>query len=91
MFVMVEIVGKKINDLFLLPREAVRENSSIYVVDSGKIEVRPVEILRRSGDQIYIKKGGSQGEKVVTRFPGVLSEGMTVRVRQVPFEKETPK
>jgi len=91
MFVMVEIVGKKIDDLFLLPREAVRENSSIYVVDSGKIEVRPVEILRRSGDQIYIKKGGSQGEKVVTRFPGVLSEGMTVRVRQVPFEKETPK
>ena len=91
MFVMVEIVGKKVDDLFLLPRKSVRENSSIYVVNNGKIEVRPVEILRRSGDQVYVKKGVSHGEKVVTRFPGVLSEGMKVRVRQIPFEKETPQ
>ena len=88
MFVKVEIMGKRMHGLFILPREALRENKSVYVVKNGTVEVRPVEVVRRSGDQVYIGKGISQGEEIVTRFAGVLSGGMKVRVRRVDVRKE---
>ena len=87
MFVTVEIVGKQVEDLFFLPREAVREDGSVYVVKKGEIQLRPVKIVRRVGNHIYVKEGLSDGDQVVTFFPGVASEGMKVRIS--PSEKRT--
>lgn len=80
MFVSVEIVGKKVEDLFYLPRKAVREDGSVYVVKDGEIRLRSVKIVRRVGNHVYVKKGLSNGDQVVTLFPGVASEGMKVRI-----------
>ena len=80
MFVSVEIVGKKVEDLFFLPRKAVREDGSVYVVKNGEIRLRSVKIVRRVGNQVYVKEGLSDGDRVVTLFPGVASEGMKVRI-----------
>jgi RND family efflux transporter MFP subunit len=80
MFVNVEIVGKKVEDLFFLPRKAVREDGSVYVVKDGEIRSRPVKIVRRVGNHVYVREGLSDGDRVVTLFPGVVSEGMKVRV-----------
>jgi RND family efflux transporter MFP subunit len=80
MFVTVEIVGKQVEDLFFLPREAVREDGSVYVVKNGEIRLRPVKIVRRVGNHVYVKEGLSDGDQVVTFFPGVASEGMKVRI-----------
>ncbi|MBW2170206.1 MAG: hypothetical protein JRG69_13290 [Deltaproteobacteria bacterium] len=82
MFLTVEIVGKQVEDLFFLPREAVREDGSVYVVKKGEIQLRPVKIVRRVGNHVYVKEGLSDGDQVVTFFPGVASEGMKVRISQ---------
>jgi RND family efflux transporter MFP subunit len=81
MFVSVDIIGKRVKGLFILPREAIRDNDMVYVVKDGKVLVRPVRILRRTGDQIYVKEGIAQGERIITQFPGIATNGMQVRVK----------
>jgi RND family efflux transporter MFP subunit len=80
MFVSVEIVGKKVEDLFYLPRKAVREDGSVFVVKDGEIRLSSVKIVRRVGNHVYVKNGLSDGDRVVTLFPGVASEGIRVRI-----------
>lgn len=81
MFVTVEIVGKQVDDLFLLPQEAVHENSSVYVVEDGIVHIKPVKVFRRVDNRLYVKEGIKEGDQIITRFPGVATEGMKVRVR----------
>lgn len=81
MFVTVEIVGKRVDDLYLLPQEAVHEDNSVYVVDNGKIHIKSVKIFRRVDNQLYVKEGLEEGDQIITRFPGVATEGMKVRIR----------
>ena len=81
MFVSVDIIGKQVEGLFILPRETIRENDVVYLVQGGKVVVKPVKILRRSGNQVYVKEGLSQGDRIITRFPGIATNGMQVRVK----------
>jgi RND family efflux transporter MFP subunit len=89
MFVNVEIVGKKVDDMFTLPQEAIREDSSVYIVDESKVKIRKVKVLRRIGNQVYVKEGLSDGDQVIIRFPGVASEGMKVRVKPKADEERS--
>ncbi len=81
MFVTVEIVGKRVDDLYLLPREAVHEDNSVYVVDNGEVNIKSVKIFRRVDNQLYVKEGIEEGDQIITRFPGVATEGMKVRIK----------
>jgi len=81
MFVTVEIVGKRVDDLYLLPQEAVHEDNSVYVVDDGKVHVKSVKVFRRVDNQLYVKEGIEEGDQIITRFPGVATEGMKVRIK----------
>jgi len=84
MFVTVEIVGKRVDDLYLLPQETVHEDNSVYVVDDGKVHIKPVKIFRRVDNQLYVKEGIEEGDQIITRFPGVATEGMKVRIKPKP-------
>jgi multidrug efflux pump subunit AcrA (membrane-fusion protein) len=81
MFVTVEIVGKRVDDLYLLPQEAVHEDNSVYVVDDGKVHIKSVKVFRRVDNQLYVKEGIEEGDQIITRFPGVATEGMKVRIK----------
>ena len=81
MFVTVEIVGKQVEDLFVLPQETVHEDNSVYVVEDGKVHIKPVKVLRRMDNRLYVKEGIKDGDQIIARFPGVATEGMKVRVR----------
>jgi len=91
MFVSVEIVGRKMEDLFCLPRKAVREDGSLYVVEDGEMHLRSVRIVRRMGNHVYVKEGLSDGDRVVTLFPGTASEGMKVRLSNGEKGQKTAK
>lgn len=87
MFVSVEIMGKRVDDVFILPQEAVHEDGVVYVVNQGEVKVKPVKILRRLDNRVYVEKGLSNGDLVIIRFPGVASQGMKVRVKQISGEQ----
>ena len=82
-----DIVGKRVDEIFLLPREAVHEDQTVYVVEEERIRVKPVDVFRRRGNQVYIRKGLAERDLVVTRFPGVATDGMKVRIKPASGNK----
>ncbi len=81
MFVNVELIGKQLEHVFLLPREAVQDDSLVYVVNGERTRARKVVPIRYKGDDVYVSGDLTDGARVVTRFPGVIAEDIKVRVK----------
>ncbi|MCP3987052.1 MAG: efflux RND transporter periplasmic adaptor subunit [bacterium] len=81
LFVRAEIAGLEVPDAFVLPRGALQEDRSILVLDAeGRLNIRPVDVLRMERDEVVIGGGIEAGDKVcVTPLPGAI-DGMQVRV-----------
>jgi RND family efflux transporter MFP subunit len=72
----VTVVVDRVPDAVILPAQALFQKSGqtiAYVWRGNQFEERPVEIARRSGDQIMIAKGLRGGEQVALRDP-ILKE-----------------
>jgi len=80
-YVEVAIDGPTIEAAIALPRDAVREGSTVYVVDGeNRLQIKPFQELRRKGNQVLVQAGLAAGERVVTsRVPGAVA-GMKVRL-----------
>ena len=80
MFVQAEILGGWLTDVVALPREALRENDTILVVDSEeRLRFRPVSILRIQQEQVLVQTGLEQGEQVCISPLETPVDGMKVR------------
>jgi len=86
MFVDVIFHGAILADIFVLPRKALRDNSTVWIMDpEQKLRVRPVKIMRLEKEVALIKDGLKEGDLVVlTALPGGV-DGMALR--QVQEEK----
>ena len=81
MFIKVQIKGIKIHRVFVLPRYAVHAGDVVYTVNQNRLQIRPVKVLRRFKELIYIQSGLSDGEKIIkTPLPGAVN-GLPVRVK----------
>ena len=81
LFVDAEIEGYLRPGVFVLPRDALRPNDELYVVDSeGKLHFRPVEVLRTERDRIVVGKGLEPGDRVCTSPLEAAIDGMLVRI-----------
>jgi RND family efflux transporter MFP subunit len=84
LFVSAEIVGRRVEDAYVLPRSALREDEQgrrvLVVDDSDQLRFRRVEVLRAERDQVVIGAGLAPGERVVVSPLGVVVDGMQVRV-----------
>ena len=88
LFVEAEIEGRTARQVFVLPRTALRPGDpmdpdardSVHVVDAdGRLEIRPVEVLRTERNQVLIGDGLSAGERVSVSPMQAVVDGMTVR------------
>jgi multidrug efflux pump subunit AcrA (membrane-fusion protein) len=81
MFVEAEIMGQVREDLFVIPRSAVREDGRVLMVDpEQKLRFRPVSIARVAGDSAYVQSGLADGELLCISPLAVATDGMSVRV-----------
>lgn len=81
LFVNAEIEGESVEHAFLLPRDALRPNDQVYVVDTkGRLHFRDIELLRTERDQIVVGAGLEAGELVCTSPLEATLNGMLVRV-----------
>lgn len=82
LFVEAEIHGKQVDNIVVLPRSALRGESSVFVIDANnRLQVRDVDVLRVVADQVYLKGGLEAGEQVcISALENVL-EGMLVRLQ----------
>jgi RND family efflux transporter MFP subunit len=78
MFVEVEIRGPEIQGHVIVPREALHDGSRVHVVDAeNRLEVREVEVAFVQFDEVLIRSGLEDGERVVLSdltpvIPGML-------------------
>ncbi len=80
-YVRVEIEGKYLNRVTVLPRSALREGDRVWVMDAAdRLEIRPVEIAWRSKDAVWVSDGSSPDDRIITSDLPVPVEGMRLRV-----------
>ncbi len=80
MFVKCSIQGQKYDNIFILPRHLIKQNS-IFLVKNGQLHRQTIGILRKFEEQVYIQSGLQNGDKILSvPIPGAI-EGMQVKLK----------
>ena len=79
-FVSVEILGRTIENIFPVPRYAVRANSTVWVAaDDNTLQIKKVNVEKMNSTEALISEGLSENDKVVlTNLTGV-APGLKIR------------
>lgn len=79
LFVNAEIRGRRVEQVFRLPRSAMRDNNQVLVVNSdNRLNFRQVSILRLEHDEMLIDDGLTDGELVCISPLQTVVDGMAV-------------
>ena len=81
MFVTVQIKGKKIQNVFVLPRYLVYPGDVVFTVKEGTLKSNPVKILRGHKNTVIIGEGLSEGDLIVKSPLSSPVDGMRVRLK----------
>lgn len=82
-FVKALISGKTVNQVYKLPRSALREGGYVYVVDDQQaLQKRPVSVLKTDFNHVFISQGITEQDKVCVSAIEVFRDGMPVAIKQ---------
>ncbi|MDH4317440.1 MAG: efflux RND transporter periplasmic adaptor subunit [Desulfobulbaceae bacterium] len=83
LFVDIYLDGKTLKEVFAVPRNCVRDDSTVWIMDQeGKLRIRTVEIVRYNHDTALISKGLVPGELIIKTTLSGVSDGMKIRAAQ---------
>lgn len=90
LFVEAEIAGRKVDDVAVLPRSALRDGGRVLVAAEDRLRYRQVEVVRAAGDRVVIGGGLEDGELVCVSNIETVVDGMSVRTIRddAPLETE---
>lgn len=89
-YVRVKIIGRKLDNVFQIPRTALKDNSSIWIVaENQTLEIRKVRPVWRDADVVLLKDGLKPGEQLIVSDLPAPVEGMTVRVEPLKSEMKS--
>lgn len=84
LFVKVDIEGTILEDVAVIPRFAMRENSTVWVVEgNGRLAFRKIDIAGIQGDNCLVQSGLNTGDLVVTSSMQVVTDGMAVQATDI--------
>lgn len=78
------IEGREQENIVVLPREALIQQNSVWVVQEGTLKKRQVSWIYRDDRAIYVSEGLTPGEAVLAQGHGHFLEGALVDSRVVP-------
>jgi RND family efflux transporter MFP subunit len=80
MFVEVNFLGEPLTGVIAIPRRAVHENNTVWLMDEDNtLRMRRIEVLRMEQNQVLVREGVVAGERLVlTKLSGAV-EGMPLR------------
>jgi len=82
MFCRVTIPGRMLEQVYVVPRQAVSFTGSVYVVEGGRLQTRKVTVVREDEDTAVISDGLVPGDTVITtRLENPLSNSL-VRIME---------
>jgi RND family efflux transporter MFP subunit len=76
----VKIRGPVLENLFSLPRSAVRDHNTIWVYNSGILEIRKIEPVWKEESVIYVKSSINTGDRVITSDLPVAVNGLVLQL-----------
>jgi RND family efflux transporter MFP subunit len=89
-YVRVNILGRKLDNIFQIPRTALKDNSNIWIVGENQtLEIRKVRPVWRDAEVVLLKNGLSSGEQLIVSDLPAPVEGMTVRVEPLTSEMKS--
>lgn len=81
-YVRVELSAGSLTDVVRVPREALRENEQVWLVDGeGRLRVRDVAVVWRGADEVFVRGELGAGERLVTSYLSDPLPGMELAVR----------
>lgn len=73
------IDARHVEDYYALPRPALREGETVWVVsDDATLASAHVDIIQEMGDTVYFLTELPEGARIVTSDLAIMTEGMTV-------------
>lgn len=86
LFVTAKIEGRLLENIFVLPRQAVHNNNTVWLLDENRLlKIKTIKIVYRGEDKVYIEQGLVNGDNVIVNPLDAVINGMQVRV-----ESDTP-
>jgi RND family efflux transporter MFP subunit len=65
-YVSVAIKGTELKDIFSIPRSALRDNDTVWIVSTNStLEIRAAEVIWRDRSRVFITKGLTEGERLI--------------------------
>ncbi len=80
-YIRVEIQGPEIENVYRIPRTALRDNSKIWVAaQDGKLHIREVTTIWRDIETVLVRDGLNPGERLIISDLQSPVEGMSIRL-----------
>lgn len=88
MYVDAEIEGRRFEQIAVVPRAALRGRDQVMVVGADdRIGFRQVDILRTTAQSLYVRRGLTDGDRVVISTIDSPTDGMLVQIAGVANER----
>jgi RND family efflux transporter MFP subunit len=83
-FVEVAFTGRTMTEIFVLPRQALRDHSTVWVMTADNLlKIRKVTTARLERDEVFISEGLEAGEQVILTNLTGAANGMKLRAAGV--------
>ena len=90
-YVKVLIQGRQIDEAYRIPRSALRDDSSVWVVgQDGKLQIRSVTVVWRDTLTVLLQQGLQPGERIIVSDMATPVDGMMVEVENGPQRNIKP-
>lgn len=78
-YVHVEITGRTLNHVTVLPRAALKDNDTVWINAGNALDIRKVSLAWKDDENVYVQKGIVQGEQVVLSDLATPVQGMALK------------
>ncbi|BBD07107.1 efflux RND transporter periplasmic adaptor subunit [Desulfovibrio ferrophilus] len=80
-YVTAHITGPTVSNVIALPRQALRDGTSVWIANGNTLNIRPVNVTWSDRNTVFITSGLQTGEQVVTTDIASPIQGMTLHVQ----------
>ncbi|NOZ53173.1 MAG: efflux RND transporter periplasmic adaptor subunit [Gammaproteobacteria bacterium] len=84
-FVTAEIMGRQLTDIIVIPRTAIHEQNTVWLLDESlSLQFHTVSIIYRGETHVYVNQGLQDGDRVITSPLDAAVDGMQLRIAEFP-------
>ena len=82
-YVRVEVEGSQLTQVFRIPRIALREDNTVWLVGEGStLNIRPVTTIWRDTQTVFLDQGLNPGDQVIVSDLAAPVEGMKIQMQK---------